>query len=136
MIETVQTALLDALQQQFPDYDVEVPESLRRYEFLDPDAAILVVLRNAGWGESPVLASTSRPVLPEFALMSLTHGHHAEPGAIEVLRGIEDAVELLEVPGTGPHPGGAIKIKDQFYDSELPGGGVVYVTLVQLTRDT
>lgn len=135
MINAVQTALLNALQTRFPDYDVQVPESLRRYEFIDPDAAILIVLKDAPWGESPVAAGTSRPVLPEFAIMSLTHGHHAEPGAAEVLEGITEAVELLEVPGTGPHPGGAIKINRQFYDSELPGGGVVYVTLVQLTRD-
>lgn len=131
-IDTVQSQVLSALEDSFPSYDVQRPESLRRYEFLNPEAAILVILRDARWGESPVQSGTYRRVQPEFAIMSLTHGHEAEPSATDVLAGIEDTIEGLTVDGTEDHPGGQMRIQRQFYDQELPGGGVTYITLARL----
>lgn len=133
MIKKVGDALTAALEAQCPTYAVDLVEDLQNYDFLHPDAALVPVLAQSPWGDSPNAANTFRPVEPTFAIHTFTHGLHADPSAYDLLEDVEAAVEGLGIEGTDAHPGGTIYIQDQMFERAKPGGVTIYVTQAQLS---
>lgn len=137
MIEQTEDAILDQLEAAFPALEVDrYEDDIDTYNFTHPKAAIVVVLRQAEYGDSPVLSGEYRPIYPEFNVASFTHGLRGDPGAYELLQGIDDALRLTEVKGTGDHPGGQLRMQRTFYIDSRPGPTWIYGQNVKLTRDT
>ena len=137
MIEQTEDVILTALDSAFPDLETgRFEKDISEYTLTHPDGAIQVVLRQATYGDSPVLSGEYRPIFPEFNIASFTRGLQGEPGAYQVIQGIDDALRTLEVEGTGDHPGGAIKVQRTFFINSRPGPIWVFGQDVQLTRDT
>jgi len=137
VIQQTEDIILEALEAQFPSCAVEaIEEDVQSYNFRHPKAAIVPILSDVSWGESPNLAMTGRPQNPAFDIMSFTHGLRGDPSAYEVLRGVEEALERREVPATQDHPGGTLLIQRQHFVASRQGPVYVYNTNVQLDQVT
>lgn len=134
MIQHVGDTLIDALEAQCPGYAVDKARSLQDYEFTHPEAALVPVLGRAEWGSGPTFENHYRPVDPNFAIHTFTHGLYADPSAYDLLDEVEAALEGLHVQDTADHPGGVMRIQQQMFERAKPGGVTIYVTQVQLTQ--
>jgi hypothetical protein len=137
MIEQTEDAILVALDAAFPNLNTgRFDKDLDEFSLRHGKAAIQVVLRQAPYGDSPVLSGTYRPILPEFGVASFTRGLRGNPGAYEVIQGIDDALRGVEVEGTGDHPGGQLKLQRTTFLNSRPGPVWVFGQDVALTMDT
>jgi hypothetical protein len=137
MIEQTEQAIIGALEAQFPSCAVEtIEEDVQSYNFRHPRAAIVPILSDVEWGDSPVLSMEQRPQRPLFDVMSFTHGLHGDPSAYEVLQGIETALETVEVEGRAPRPGGTLLIQRQHFVASRDGPVYIYNTHVKLVQET
>jgi hypothetical protein len=135
MIETTEDAILKQLRGAFPQLEVDrFEDDIAEYNFTHPLGAVLVVLRQGTYGDSPVLSGTYRPIYPEFNVASFTHGLRGDPGAYALIQDIDEALRLTEVEGTGDHPGGHLRMQRTFFIDSRPGPVWVYGQNVKLTR--
>lgn len=137
MIQQVEDVIIEQLEAAFPTYAVDaLKEDVQSYSFTHPKAALVPILETSDWGSSPALSMRGREVLTQFNVMSFTHGLHGDPGAYELLRGVEDALEAVEVEGADGHPGGTLLIQRQFFVRSKAGPVYIYNTDVRLQRQT
>jgi hypothetical protein len=137
VIQQTEDTILEALETQFPAYEVDsIEEDVQSYNFTHPKAALVPILSDVAWGDSQVLSMERRPQNPAFDIMSFTHGLRGDPSAYEVLRGVEEALERREVPATQDHPGGTLRIQRQHFVASQQGPVYVYNTNVQLGQVT
>jgi hypothetical protein len=137
MIEQTENVILKALEAEFPACEVEaIDEDVQSYNFRHPKAAIVPILSDVEWGDSPVLSMEQRPQRPLFDVMSFTHGLHGDPSAYEVLQGIEVALEAVEVESTADRPGGTLLIQRQHFVASRDGPVYIYNTHVKLAQET
>jgi hypothetical protein len=126
MIQQVETAILDALRQAFPDYAVEpYPGSPQDYTFDHARAALVPVLQEVQYTSGRGVAGTGRLALPEFNVALFARGlSTGTPSSYELLAETEDALEGLEL-GEGPeYP--PLRIQRQFFITSRPGGAWVW----------
>jgi len=137
MIEQTEDAILEALRAAFDNLNIgQFEKDLDEFSLRHPNGAIQVVLRQATYGDSAVLSGRYRPIFPEFGIASFTRGLRGDPGAYQVIQGIDDALRGVEVEGTGDHPGGQLKLQRTKFINSRPGPVWVFGQDVQLTRDT
>lgn len=100
MIEAGEHAILDALDERFPSYQVEqLHGSIQDYSFTHPKAAIVPILQSETYERGPSLDRSIVAELPEYQVGLFAHTLHGDDGAYRILGAMKDALEGLETHG-------------------------------------
>ena len=100
MIRELESALLGALTEAFPDLSVEpFPDNPSEYEFIHPLGALLVQYDGGSISSSASLSLTAQPRELHFTVLSLTRNLRDHGGCYEVLNRVRKCLLGLKLPG-------------------------------------
>ena len=100
MIRELESALISALTEAFPDLSVEpFPDNSSEYEFIHPLGALLVQYDGGSISESEALSLTAQPRDLHFTVLSLTRNLRDHGGCYEVLDRVRNCLLGLKLPG-------------------------------------
>lgn len=100
MIRELESALLGALTEAFPDLSVEpFPDNPSEYEFIHPLGALLVQYDGGSISSSVSLSLTAQPRELHFTVLSLTRNLRDHGGCYEVLDRVRKCLLGLKLPG-------------------------------------
>lgn len=100
MIRELESALLDALTEAFPDLSVEpFPDNPSEYEFIHPLGALLVQYDGGSISGTVAVDMIAQPRELHFTVLSLTRNLRDHGGCYEVLDRVRKCLLGLKLPG-------------------------------------